>query len=203
MLSRLENSEASRHIISQVEVAWELLKMLKNPSNAEHVMVIGKAIQGLKQPNIAEVLFEIVELAEGFADRAYELQIRSEIEASLREIMSEDNMNPETDDQDSEVLDRISLPILEKMVEQPSNSPQLFVDLCHVLNNQINIQELSVWAAAEELGYTLDRPEIMQHPQLQKAITKGLQLELPRTIRQQDPVLAWHDFMRSLPKSKI
>ncbi len=197
-----QNIKDSRALLKKVAIAYELLALLKNPENAPHVAHIASRLSwDFQTSDIEHVFYDIQTMTECYEDADMEKTMHASIRASLRDITNRQNLNPPLTGEDKILLDDNSLKIIENMVNNPEDCPKLFLDLCSLLDRLIKEQGLSVPAAGKEIQCTLDRPQIMHHSQLQKAVALGYLLELPETIRRQEPEVAWKAFMAALPKS--
>ena len=190
---------------SLLELGFELLKIARDEKN---------------MPRVGHMAYNLYVIADAefypwLADVYYDMNIYSEIYASyyknghkdyvkeakdgLRTCASSDFINPSVHGGDKELLDEHSLPIITAMMNDPKNSPKLFISLAHKLDELVKYKSLSVFAAAQELIYTLDRPQIYTYKELAKSVQLGYALERPEMLSGGDARKKWKEFIHSIP----
>lgn len=127
-----------------------------------------------------------------YGEYLYDLKI------DFNKIADKVGVNPSITTSDQELLDKHTLPIHQKMMESPADSPDYFIEMAHQLNRLISDFGLSELAASDEISHALDRPEIMQNDNLASAIQAAYRLEFPYTLRQADPGEQWQELYEEI-----
>jgi hypothetical protein len=204
LLNKKRLSEESSVYASLLSVGYDILDLEKYTEIRECVLhMAGELAQVARYTGngkLYDIFFDIAEDywgSTGISDN-YISHLKDELDT----LADEAYINPVASGAEQVLLDRYTLPIHQKMVKTPEKSPEYFIELATILNKLIIDSKVSPWAASKELSYALDRPQIVADASLDKAVHLAHRLELPETIRQHDPLVAWKRFYDALPNSK-
>jgi hypothetical protein len=191
-----------------ISLGFEIVSLSKNIDNLDHIVHMSWELARVSKvsgfEDLDEAYSKIYFLADAYQDPSdWNIDDSfNEFKIELRKLSNAKKINPSISGYDDELLDRYSMPILTKMVKRPENSPEYFIELANKLDELVHKNDLSVWAAGNEIDCTLDRPQIMNDPKLKKAVKKAFELELPNTLRLREPIDVWSEFMKELAKGK-
>ncbi|PID33449.1 hypothetical protein CR969_00650, partial [Candidatus Saccharibacteria bacterium] len=118
------------------------------------------------------------------------------LDERIKSVASKLNLPPQATADQKRLLNENSLPILAKMVQDPESSLEYFYELVEKLDELVQAGELDWQAAASEVYYTLDRPQIYIHKPLESAIITAYDLSA------QHDKSAWGNFIALVRESK-
>lgn len=178
-----------------------MLALGKNVMTWDHIAHMAQSSSTLARNHsfndLENFFFDIAEEADHYAD-TFDItheEYLHQLKQKLRTLASDAHINPGVTAAEKHLLDACALPIHTKMMQQPQESMKYFVELVELLDTFIKRGELTETAAAEELSHALDRPQIVNSHRLRSAVLLAYELELPHTLRRQDPAIKWHDFI--------
>lgn len=209
MLSELANKRHELKAMSGtytglISVGFELVSLSKDEQNLDHIAHMSWDLAWVADylgfKDLHDIFFDI-QIDQGFFSKDGVRGYFESVKNELQELKKE-KVNPSVSGDDKDLLDEFSMPILVKMTENPGSSPEYFIELAKELDRLINDNNLSIPAAGEELGFTLDRIQIMNDLTLRPAVEKAYELELPNIIRKREPLEVWREFMKLIPREK-
>lgn len=197
---RRQLESSSKVYVSLIDLGFELVALAKDGVRHDRIAHMASELAIIAKCSGHSGLYDL------FYDIAEDYCVYDEISEDyfggikqwLQDLASDAMINPGLSSTDKALLDEFTLPIHARMVDDPEQSPRYFVELADALDKLIKTRDLSAWVAARELSHALDRPQIEQSEALKSAVLAAYKLELPETIRTNDPRNMWDAFYETL-----
>ena len=153
--------------------------------------------------SLADFFFDVAEESDSYEDIYGETkdQFLERLRHTLEKVAREAKIHPSVTADEKRVLDTRALPIHTKMMQNPARSPEYFVELIKVLDECVRNEKMSSTAAAQEITYALDRPEIIASIWLSKAVDLAYQLDLPSSFASENNKEKWQRFAKCVVDS--
>ena len=203
---RRAHQVASEAYMSLVDMGFELIALAKKEGILSHVEHLSSLSQSLAASHgfgdLADWFFNLsvdLDCHESIYDEPIEAYL-SRQKKVLQSHAATSRINPGVTSADKDLLQKYTFPIHTKMMQNPDKSPEYFIEMAHTLNTLIDDKDLTVFVAAEELSFALDRPQIMANKNLVEVVAKAYELQMPRTLRHNDPLESWQSFYEEVKK---
>ena len=203
---RRTHQVASEAYISLIDMGFELIALAKKEGNLSHVQHLSGLSQSLSGSHgfgdLADWFFDFginLDCHESVYDESIESYL-SRQKKVLQSHAATSRVNPGVTGTDKDLLQKHTFPIHTKMMHDPDKSPDYFIEMAHTLNTLIDDKDLNVFAAAEELSFALDRPQIIANKRLHNAVAAAYRLQMPNTLRHDDPAEVWRAFYTEIKK---
>jgi len=204
----------SNHVRSQIIIAEQLLTLLEKPGSLRQAAVLCYELSNLERllPDDG-ISFYDMHLYAGFLldqlpdstgatpplgdSKRIAAEFRTRLQAAIA--ASRARFNPAVTKKDTLQLDKHLLPLLTALRDADSTQrPKLFLQLCQTAISRVEMGQLSMFAAAQDIHYSLDRPEIQATATLKAVVAAAEQLGQPDLITQGDPKTAWQAFVQAV-----
>ena len=189
---------------SLIDIGYEMLALGKNVTMWDHIAHMAQSSSTLARNHgfndLENFFFDVAEDADcyqGIPGMTHEKYLQR-LKQELQTLADNAHINPGLTGAEKKLLDAHALPIHAKMMKQPAKSPEYFLELVELLDKFVNEGQLTEIVAADELSYALDRPQIVNSRRFRSAVLIAYELELPHTLRRQDPAIKWREFITAV-----
>lgn len=191
-------------IISYISIGYEILELVANVNNHDQVYEIAVSCQKLTKNddlddlsgwffNFADFMDVIDMQSDGYVEY-YQKRLLQE----LKQIHNKYKIAPKTTSIESVLLNKNTLPIHEKMMNNPEESPKYFIEMAFCLDGLIKDSLLNISTARWELTNAISRPQIAQCEKLQKSLKILDTIPLPEKTYEIDINKIWDDFIQEI-----
>ena len=181
-----------------VGIGYELLELAKNRNNADQIYEIANTCQKLAEMdglhNIKEWFFDFAD----FMDIVDFTQYSNRLISDLKDIQNTYKVAPKISSVENEILNKSTLSIHEKMMNNPKESPKYFIEMAICLDGLIKNNLLNISTARWELTNAISRPQIAQCEKLQKSLKILDTIPLPEKTYEIDINKIWDDFIQEI-----